>query len=93
MNKSEYMTSGSLSFCIESSDIWMTLISRAACHLTEVLKRAFDGVELDESITDECVLVERLGHPISIVEGSPRNIKITTREDLLLAESLVTLDD
>ena len=60
---------------------------------TEVLKRAFDGVEFDESITDECLLVERLGHPISIVEGSPRNIKITTREDLLLAERLVTLDD
>jgi 2-C-methyl-D-erythritol 4-phosphate cytidylyltransferase len=56
---------------------------------TEVLKRAFEGTELDESITDECYLVEKLGHPISAVEGSPRNIKITTREDLLLAQTLM----
>jgi 2-C-methyl-D-erythritol 4-phosphate cytidylyltransferase len=44
---------------------------------------------LDESITDECYLVERLGHSIAIVEGSPRNIKVTHPEDLLLAEALM----
>jgi 2-C-methyl-D-erythritol 4-phosphate cytidylyltransferase len=55
----------------------------------EVLRKAFDGVELDESVTDECCLVEDLGHPIAIVEGSPRNIKITHREDLILAEALM----
>ena len=31
-------------------------------------------------------LVERLGHQVSIVTGSPINLKITTREDLRLAE-------
>jgi 2-C-methyl-D-erythritol 4-phosphate cytidylyltransferase len=57
---------------------------------TEVLKKAFDGVGLDESVTDECYLVERLGHPIAIVEGSVRNIKITHPEDLILAKTLLS---
>jgi len=55
----------------------------------EVLKRAFEGVSLNDSITDECYLVEKLGHPIAIVEGSSRNIKITHPEDLILAEALL----
>jgi len=55
----------------------------------EVLKRAFDGISLDETVTDECYLVERLGHPIAIVEGSVRNIKITHPEDLILADALL----
>jgi len=41
-----------------------------------------------EAMTDDALLVERLGAPIAIVEGSARNIKITTPEDLLLAEKL-----
>lgn len=56
---------------------------------TEVLRRAFEGVDLAESVTDECYLVEKLGHPIAIVEGSSRNIKITHPEDLILAEALL----
>ena len=55
----------------------------------EVLKKAFEGADLNESVTDECYLVERLGHPIEIVEGSLRNIKITHPEDLILAEAMI----
>src|SRR5688572_1701189 len=36
--------------------------------------------------TDDAQLVERLGKPVSIVTGSPVNLKITTQEDLRLAE-------
>jgi 2-C-methyl-D-erythritol 4-phosphate cytidylyltransferase/2-C-methyl-D-erythritol 2,4-cyclodiphosphate synthase len=38
--------------------------------------------------TDDSLLVERLGVPVAVVEGSPNNIKITTPEDLILAEKL-----
>ena len=31
------------------------------------------------SVTDESSLVERLGYKVKIVEGSPDNIKITTK--------------
>lgn len=40
--------------------------------------------------TDEAQLVEQLGVPITLVEGSPINIKITTNDDFRLAE--VALD-
>ncbi len=58
----------------------------------DVLRKAFEGVDLTDSVTDECYLVEKLGHPIAIVEGSARNIKITHREDLILAEALLKAD-
>jgi len=36
--------------------------------------------------TDDAQLVERIGHPVTVVPGSPINLKIATREDLRLAE-------
>jgi 2-C-methyl-D-erythritol 4-phosphate cytidylyltransferase len=54
----------------------------------EVLKAAFEHADLDAA-TDEFYLVEKLGHPIAVVEGSPRNIKITHPDDLILAEVLL----
>jgi 2-C-methyl-D-erythritol 4-phosphate cytidylyltransferase len=38
------------------------------------------------SATDDAQLVERIGHRVTVVTGSPVNLKITTREDLRLAE-------
>ncbi|HNC50061.1 MAG TPA: 2-C-methyl-D-erythritol 4-phosphate cytidylyltransferase, partial [bacterium] len=35
---------------------------------------------------DEAMLIERIGHAVKIVEGHYDNIKITTPEDLALAE-------
>ncbi len=55
----------------------------------DVLKKAFDEVDLDESITDESYLVEKLGYPISIVEGNAYNIKITHQEDLAFAREIL----
>jgi 2-C-methyl-D-erythritol 4-phosphate cytidylyltransferase len=52
----------------------------------EILQKAFADADLSEAATDECFLVEKLGYEISIVEGSAKNIKITTREDWELAE-------
>ena len=52
-----------------------------------VLKKAFDEAAADGMIgTDEASLVERSGHAVAVVMGSPRNIKITTPADLELAE-------
>lgn len=39
--------------------------------------------------TDEAALVEQAGHPVQLVEGDPRNVKITTADDLALAERLL----
>jgi 2-C-methyl-D-erythritol 4-phosphate cytidylyltransferase len=39
--------------------------------------------------TDDASLVERLGQPVSLIPGDYGNIKITTPEDLKIAETLV----
>lgn len=55
----------------------------------DVLRRAFELADANEIATDECYIVEKLGYPIAIVEGSSRNIKITHSEDLALAAALL----
>jgi 2-C-methyl-D-erythritol 4-phosphate cytidylyltransferase/2-C-methyl-D-erythritol 2,4-cyclodiphosphate synthase len=45
------------------------------------------------TITDDAVLVERLGHAVHVVEGDPRNAKITTPEDLAWAEHLLEQEE
>jgi len=52
-----------------------------------VLKKAFDEATVDGFLgTDEASLVERSGHQVAVVMGSPRNIKITAPADMELAE-------
>jgi 2-C-methyl-D-erythritol 4-phosphate cytidylyltransferase/2-C-methyl-D-erythritol 2,4-cyclodiphosphate synthase len=43
----------------------------------------------DGDATDEAMLAERAGHQVRLVEGDPRNLKITTAEDLAMAEHLL----
>ena len=52
-----------------------------------VIKKAFDEATADGFMgTDEASLVERSGHDVAVVMGSPRNIKITNPGDMELAE-------
>lgn len=61
------------------------------CFRYDVLWQAYQAADVtDPSLTDESVLVEKLGIPVRIVEGSPRNIKVTTAEDLVIAEAILS---
>ena len=41
----------------------------------------------DSAITDDAMVVERMtNQPVKLIEGSYRNIKITTPEDMMIAE-------
>jgi 2-C-methyl-D-erythritol 4-phosphate cytidylyltransferase len=63
------------------------------CFRYDLLRRAYQHADVnDPSLTDESALVEKLGIPVSIVEGSARNIKITTAEDLAIAEAILATD-
>ncbi len=42
-----------------------------------------------KTITDDAQLIEALGHSVHVVTGSPTNFKITTKEDLDLADALL----
>jgi 2-C-methyl-D-erythritol 4-phosphate cytidylyltransferase len=41
------------------------------------------------AVTDDAQLVERIGHPVTVVPCSAMNLKITTRDDLKLAEQVL----
>lgn len=41
------------------------------------------------ALTDDCAAVERLGMPVCLTEGSYENIKLTTPEDVLVAEAIL----
>jgi 2-C-methyl-D-erythritol 4-phosphate cytidylyltransferase len=45
--------------------------------------------QLGKDITDDAQLVEAAGHPVHLVTGSPSNVKITTKDDLFLAEAIL----
>jgi 2-C-methyl-D-erythritol 4-phosphate cytidylyltransferase len=38
-------------------------------------------------VTDEAMLLEKCGHPVAVVEGDPRNVKVTTPEDWKLLKA------
>lgn len=54
----------------------------------EALERAHAAASSGEPPTDDAALVERTGLPVRFVPDSPRNFKITTADDLALAERL-----
>jgi len=54
----------------------------------EIILEAFEKYG-KEPVTDDAMLVEKLGIPVKMVMGSYANIKITTPEDLLIAEGLL----
>lgn len=59
----------------------------------QILQEAFARAEADGFFgSDEASLVERLGHAVTVVMGSDRNLKITKPADLELAEFLLTLE-
>ncbi|MBM3264301.1 MAG: 2-C-methyl-D-erythritol 4-phosphate cytidylyltransferase [candidate division Zixibacteria bacterium] len=56
-----------------------------------LLKKAHErAVEDGYTGTDDTSLVERLGYPVSVVPGDYENIKITTPEDLEVAEGILS---
>jgi 2-C-methyl-D-erythritol 4-phosphate cytidylyltransferase len=55
-----------------------------------IIKKAYE-IKEDDTLTDDASVAERSGLKISLFEGSYRNIKITTEEDLVVAQALLKL--
>ncbi len=53
----------------------------------DLLLRAHEAATA--AATDDAALVEALGHDVYVYEGAPSNFKITTAEDLVIAEALL----
>ncbi|MBN1942060.1 MAG: 2-C-methyl-D-erythritol 4-phosphate cytidylyltransferase [Phycisphaerae bacterium] len=52
----------------------------------DILQKAYAS---GKEATDDAALVEAMGHPVSVVAGDPRNIKVTTPADLAFAKAVV----
>lgn len=76
---------------LERNKLWRAQTPQ--CFRYELLSRAYE-VALSDGLdaTDDSALVERLGAPVRIVEGSALNIKITTPQDFALAEKMMAPD-
>ncbi|MBI3996592.1 MAG: 2-C-methyl-D-erythritol 4-phosphate cytidylyltransferase [Candidatus Omnitrophica bacterium] len=55
--------------------------------ITQALTRA--GSQL-EQFPDDAAILEAAGFPVRMVHGDPRNIKVTTKDDLILAETILS---
>jgi 2-C-methyl-D-erythritol 4-phosphate cytidylyltransferase len=65
------------------------LIQTPQTFQVDLIKKAYQSKD-DPSLTDDASVAERAGHIISLFEGSYENIKITTPDDLVVAEALMS---
>jgi 2-C-methyl-D-erythritol 4-phosphate cytidylyltransferase len=68
--------------------IWMAQTPQVF-KLAEILEAHRDALANAFLTTDDAALMERLGRPVKMMAGSRQNMKITTRDDLILAEAMV----
>lgn len=73
---------------LERSLVWS--IQTPQAFDSKLLQRAHrEAREIGFLGTDDCMLVERLGHRVKLVEGAYDNIKITTADDFVIGESIL----
>ena len=60
------------------------------CFKSELILKAYEQ-EFNPAFTDDASVVEKMGETINLVEGNTENIKITTQQDLILAEALLSI--
>lgn len=65
----------------ERRKLWVAQTPQIFC--VEIIKKAY---EISQEASDDSSLVEMLGYPVPIYFGSYENIKVTTPEDLAIAE-------
>jgi 2-C-methyl-D-erythritol 4-phosphate cytidylyltransferase/2-C-methyl-D-erythritol 2,4-cyclodiphosphate synthase len=73
---------------VPRQNLWLAQTPQAF-HL-DILRKAYAAAQNDNYYgTDDASLVERIGIKVQIVRGTYENIKITTPEDLIMAEALL----
>lgn len=74
----------------ERSTLW--LVQTPQVFLTELVQKAYFALmeQPEIRVTDDAMVMEQmLQHPVKLVEGSYENIKITTPEDICVAEAFL----
>jgi 2-C-methyl-D-erythritol 4-phosphate cytidylyltransferase len=78
---------GKVSATLDRSRLW--IVQTPQLFSFPLILAAHSTPQAQEDVTDDAMLLQRLGHRVSIFPGSYSNIKITTPDDLLLAEELL----
>ena len=69
------------------------LVQTPQCFPLGVLRTAYAALdaaaEYDVTLTDDASVVARAGYPIQLIDGAYENLKITTPEDLIVAEAML----
>ncbi|MDI7743261.1 2-C-methyl-D-erythritol 4-phosphate cytidylyltransferase [Lysinibacillus fusiformis] len=74
---------------VDRESLWM--IQTPQAFRFDLLQQAEDVAEKIGFLgTDEAMLVERLGHQVHIVESTYENVKMTTKEDLIFGEAILS---
>lgn len=74
---------------LDRSNIWQAQTPQMFRY--RLLKNAInDALESSLNITDEASAIELAGHSVKLIEGDARNLKVTTADDLALAEFLLS---
>jgi 2-C-methyl-D-erythritol 4-phosphate cytidylyltransferase len=83
-------TAGTIDATLPREDVWLAQTPQA--FRTGLIRHAHQTARAQSFIgTDDASLVERQGGSVRIVPGSRHNIKITTSEDMALAEALLDI--
>lgn len=73
---------------VDRKPLWLAQTPQA--FRREWLQEAHDKARLEKvRATDDAYLIELLGRPVSVVEGSGENIKVTRPEDIVIAEAIL----
>ena len=68
----------------------LRLVQTPQCFPLGVLRAAYAAAADDDpTLTDDASVVARAGYPVTLIAGAYENLKITTPEDLVLAEALL----
>jgi 2-C-methyl-D-erythritol 4-phosphate cytidylyltransferase len=80
------MTSENTSSALDRNEF--RLVQTPQTFQLDIIKKAYNQADSDQ-FTDDASVAESAGEKITLIEGSYQNIKITTPEDLLLAEAVL----
>ena len=80
--------SGIITETVERENLWIIQTPQAFTY--SLIKEAATGAfEAGYMGTDEAMLVERLGHPVKIIESNYENVKMTTPDDLIYGKAIL----
>ncbi len=78
---------GWITSTLDRSQLWA--IQTPQVFSFPLIYHAYQTASIQQEFMDDAALLEHLGKRVAIFKGSYRNIKITTQEDLLIAEALI----